>query len=413
MRLPRRTASACLLTLSLLVAAISAAPAAQARVSARTTARLASALHGAGTRSGVFVRDLRTGATLFTSRATTPRIPASVEKLLTTSTALTRFGPDGRLTTNVFATAAVDADRRTAGDLVLAGGGDPTLDRAGIDALAHAIAVRVRRVDGSVIGDESRFDARRGGPRTDWAYDRDVEGVLGALTLARGWTPSGEPALAAAKALAHALRSRGVRIAGPTRAGAGQPSRNLIAAVPSPTIAALAARTNVPSDNFYAETLLKDLGASFAGAGTTTAGAGVVMTTAASLGARAAVVDGSGLSRANRIAPREVVDLLGTLHRDAAVGPAFEASLAVAGRTGTLARRMRGTPAAGACHAKTGTIDGVSTLAGYCLREGGIPVAFAVMMSGVRLDHARAAQDRLVVDLASMPATTPALRRGF
>ena len=136
-------------------------------------------------------------------------------------------------------------------------------------------------------------------------------------------------------------------------------------------------------------------------------------TTAASLGARAAVVDGSGLSRANRIAPREVVDLLGTLHRDPGVGPAFEASLAVAGRTGTLARRMRGTPAAGACRAKTGTIDGISTLAGYCLRTGGIPVAFAVMMSGVRLDHARAAQDRLVAELASMPATTTTPGRGF
>jgi D-alanyl-D-alanine carboxypeptidase/D-alanyl-D-alanine-endopeptidase (penicillin-binding protein 4) len=63
---------------------------------------------------------------------------------------------------------------------------------------------------------------------------------------------------------------------------------------------------------------------------------------------------------------------------------------------------MRGTPAAGACRGKTGTIDGVSTLAGYCTPSGGVPVAFAVMMSGVRLDRARTAQDRLVAALASI-----------
>ena len=401
----RRPALPALLAISLLVAVFAAVPARAASPTARIAARLDHALTGAGSRSGVFVRDLRTGATLYSARAATPRIPASVEKLLTTSTALRRFGPQGRLTTDVLTTDPVDAARHTTGDLVLAGGGDPTLDRAGINALAHRVARLVRRVDGAVVGDESRFDARRGGPRTDWAYDRDVEGVLGALTLGRGWSPTGSPALAAARAFAHALRARGVKIAGATRTGPGAPLQNLVADIPSPTMAELATRTNVPSDNFYAETLLKDLGATFAGAGTTPAGAGVVTASAAQIGVRARVADGSGLSRANRIAPREVVDLLGALHRDTVAGPAFEASLAVAGRSGTLTRRMRGTPAAGACRGKTGTIDGVSTLAGYCTPAGGIPVAFAVMMSGVRLDHARAAQDRLVTALASIRAT--------
>ena len=166
--------------------------------------------------------------------------------------------------------------------------------------------------------------------------------MLGALTLSRGWSPTGSPALAAARAFAHALRARGVRVAGRTRTGPGAPLQNRVADIPSPTMAELATRTNVPSDNFYAETLLKDLGATFAGAGTTPAGANVVTTSAAQLGVRANVADGSGLSRANRIAPREVVDLLGALYRDTVAGPAFEASLAVAGRSGTLTRRMRG-----------------------------------------------------------------------
>ena len=401
MRVPRRPIHVALATISLLVAASAAAvPAGAAAPSPR--ARIALALRHAGPGTGVFVRDLRTGATLFGARATTPRIPASVEKLLTTSTALRRFGPGARLATDVLATAAVDAGRRTAGDLVLLGGGDPTLDRAAIAELAHEVATRVRRVDGAVVADESRFDDRRGGPRTDWAYDSDVEGVLGALTVGRGWSRTGQPALAAGRLLAHKLRRRGVRIAGRTRTGLRPAAATLLARRDSPTMAELATRTNVPSDNFLAETLLKDLGASFAGAGTTPAGARVVQAAAAELGVQARVSDGSGLSRANRIAPREVVDLLGTLHRDAAAGPAFEDSLAVAGRSGPLARRLRGTLAAGVCHAKTGTLTGVSTLAGYCLRPRGVPVAFAIMTSGMRLDRARAAQDRVVAALAAL-----------
>lgn len=403
MRLPRRSVPAFLVAISLLFAGIVVASPAQAADAARVRAKLDTALSGAGSRSGVFVRDLRTGATLFSARAQTPRIPASVEKLLTTSTALLRFGPSARLSTDVLATSPIVA-RRTTGDLVLAGGGDPTLNRASLEALAHQVAMRVRRVDGSIVGDESRFDTRRGGPRTDWAYDNDLGGILGALTIGRGFAGSLDPALAAARTFAHALRSRGVHVTGRTRYGASDGRKTLVARASSPTIAELAARTNIPSDNFYAETLLKNLGASFAGAGTTTAGAGVVTTQAAALGVRATVLDGSGLSRGDRIAPHEVVDLLGALYRHPAVGPAFSSSLAVVGRTGTLARRMRGTRAAGACRGKTGTINGISTLAGYCTPVAGIPVAFAVMMSGVRLDHAHRAQDRIVTALAGLGA---------
>lgn len=401
MRPARRFLPLLLLVFSLFMSGFGTTPTAGA-ASAALSAKLDHALAGAGSRSGGFVRDLRTGATLFSARATTPRIPASVEKLLTTSTALRRFGPESRLYTDVLATAPVDALRATPGDLVLAGGGDPTLDRRALERLAHAVATRVRRVGGSVVGDESRFDALRGGPRTDWAYDRDIGGILGALTLGRGWSSGGGPALAAAKAFAHALRARGVRVIGATRAAAEVAAPTPVARAASPTIAELATLTNAPSDNFYAETLLKDIGATFGGAGTTPAGAGIVTSDAGALGVRATVVDGSGLSRADRIAPREVVDLLGTLHRDPVIGAPFESSLAVAGRSGTLVRRLRGTPAAGVCRGKTGTIDGVSTLAGYCSPVGGVPVAFAFMMSGVPLYRARQAQDRAVTVLARL-----------
>jgi D-alanyl-D-alanine carboxypeptidase/D-alanyl-D-alanine-endopeptidase (penicillin-binding protein 4) len=79
---------------------------------------------------------------------------------------------------------------------------------------------------------------------------------------------------------------------------------------------------------------------------------------------------------------------------------AFRDSLAIAGRSGTLRRRMRGTAAAGRCRAKTGTLNSVSALAGYCDTTRGGHVAFAFLMNRVGAAGARQIQDRMTVELA-------------
>ena len=111
----------------------------------------------------------------------------------------------------------------------------------------------------------------------------------------------------------------------------------------------------MPSDNFLAETLLKALGVRFGGAGSTRAGAQVVRSSVVGLGLAPTVVDGSGLSRANHTSPRQVVRLLQRMGEEDTF-PAFQRSLAVAGVSGTLRRRMRGTPAQRRCRGKTGTL---------------------------------------------------------
>jgi D-alanyl-D-alanine carboxypeptidase/D-alanyl-D-alanine-endopeptidase (penicillin-binding protein 4) len=164
-------------------------------------------------------------------------------------------------------------------------------------------------------------------------------------------------------------------------------------------MAELARLTNRPSDNFNAETLLKALGQQFGAGGTTRAGAAVVRRTMTGFGLRPRVADGSGLSRANRTSPRQVVRLLQHMAEDQA-GPAFDTSLAVAGRNGTLEHRMRGSVARDRCHAKTGTLNSVSALAGYCQTTAGSRVAFAFLMNGVNLWGARRLQDRMTSALA-------------
>ena len=178
------------------------------------------------------------------------------------------------------------------------------------------------------------------------------------------------------------LDLRGVEVARAPRAGNAPRSAALVASVRSPSIAALVRRTNQISDNYYAETLLKGLGARFAGAGSTTAGANVVQRFQQELGVSSTVLDGSGLSRGNAISPRNVGRLLTAVRQRPWFDP-FYRSLPLAGRSGTLRKRMRRTAAAGRCRAKTGTLRNVSALAGYCRSPDGSP--FAVLMNGVNV----------------------------
>jgi D-alanyl-D-alanine carboxypeptidase/D-alanyl-D-alanine-endopeptidase (penicillin-binding protein 4) len=160
---------------------------------------------------------------------------------------------------------------------------------------------------------------------------------------------------------------------------------------------------NVPSNNFAAEMLLKGLGARLGARGSTIAGASVVRATLDDFGVRPRIADGSGLSRANLTSPRQVVRLLERMDGQD-LGTSFRSSLATAGKTGTLRRRMRGTPASGRCRGKTGTLRGVSALAGYCRTRGGRDVAFAFLMNGVNPFGARRVQDRMTAAIARLDA---------
>jgi D-alanyl-D-alanine carboxypeptidase/D-alanyl-D-alanine-endopeptidase (penicillin-binding protein 4) len=162
-------------------------------------------------------------------------------------------------------------------------------------------------------------------------------------------------------------------------------------------MSSLIALTNAPSDNFFAETLLKDLGVRFGAGGTTAAGIGVVSGEVASaFGLHPRFNDGSGLSYYDRTTPQQVVTLL----RDMAGNRTFTDSLAVAGRTGTLQDEMRNTYAQGRCQGKTGTLASVSNLVGYCHAQDGHTLAFALLMNGVDPLAAHPIQDRMIVSIA-------------
>ena len=336
---------------------------------------------------GAYVVDLDSGAALYSRAPDTARIPASVNKLYTTAAALARYGPEARLRTEVLGDAELDAAGVVAGNLYLRGGGDPSFGRAEARRLARVlVAGGLDAVDGRVIGDESRFDGLRGGPDSNYGVSQWV-GPLSALafnhglTIARRPKVQRRPAVYAAQRFERELERLGVTIGRAARSGLTPAEAVLLGEWTSPRMSVLVKSINRPSDNYMAETLLKALGADFGGAGTTAAGAAVAREQAAAYGAAPTVVDGSGLSRQNFTTPRDVVELLVGLDASELAAPML-ASLSVAGKSGTLAERMRGTAAAGRCRGKTGTLNGISNLAGYCLSKSGARTAFAFLMSG-------------------------------
>jgi D-alanyl-D-alanine carboxypeptidase/D-alanyl-D-alanine-endopeptidase (penicillin-binding protein 4) len=156
------------------------------------------------------------------------------------------------------------------------------------------------------------------------------------------------------------------------------------------------------SDNFTAELLLKELGASDGGVGTSARGAAVARAVLAQAGVPLAglrIVDGSGLSSLDRMTTRALAALLRAVWADTEIRPSFLAALPVAGISGTLSDRMRRPPARGNVLAKTGTTSLASALSGYVKRR----YVFSVLQNGSPVSSlwARKAQDRFATALAA------------
>ncbi|MEA2214692.1 MAG: hypothetical protein QOK19_253 [Solirubrobacteraceae bacterium] len=383
----------------------------------------------AGPHDGAYVYDVTAKKALFAERATTTRPPASVEKLYTATAALAQLGPAARLTTSIYGVGHLGPGGLWEGSLYLRGGGDPTFGSSafiarhygGVGASVASLVTQIvktqgiHHVTGSINGDETFFDARRGEPSSNYGPDPFLEGTLSGVAFNRGATGAihGGRATAAyaARALWGALKGGGVSIRGASGTGATPAGAVLLAQVQSPTVAQLLGLMLPPSDNFFAETLVKDLGALYGGAGTTAAGAAVIEKAISSVFAiHPRIVDGSGLSRGDRTSPYEVVDLLAGL-AGTPTGQVLREHLAVVGHTGTLEKRMRRTAASGRCQGKTGTLAGASNLVGYCQAAGGHLLAFAIFNDAIATEAAHVFQDHMTITIANSRISSAEIAR--
>lgn len=380
--------------------------------------------------SGAYAYNLTDGRAVAGRRQSSTRILASNTKLFTAAASLARYGTGGRFSTGVFAAGSIAGGVLT-GDLYLRGGGDPLFggksyvtdyfgSYATLEALADQLKERgITRVTGTIYGDESVFDTRRGTSYSGWGTSGDIGGALGGLIVDKGFARGrwqANPPLYGAQRLRNVLKAKGIAVSSKTGVATAPEESTRLAVVRSLPMSALVRQMDKPSNNYLAEFLLKDLSLPLSAASddadggaialgsakaTTRRGARVAMRHAASFGSRVKLTDGSGLSRGDRAAPREVVDLLRGVQKTVAFTD-FRASLPIAGVDGTLAKRMRGTAAYKSCQAKTGTLSNVSTLSGYCATAGGDLVAFSVLQNRVTPWLAHGQQDRVAAAIAGL-----------
>lgn len=335
------------------------------------------------------VTDAETGQLLWAQTPFERQLPASNAKLITAVNALSTLGSAYRIRTRV-------VQGPTAQQVVLVGAGDPTLSRRNLTTLATRTASATRAAGLtrlSVYVDDSLF------PRPSLAYGwkssyvpNDTRAVR---ALVVGRARRGDTSIAAGRAFADLLKAQGLKVK--TKLVARRVARQaapVVASVSGQPIATMVATMLRDSDNDYAEALhrlvAKKVGFATTWTGARLAARQVLMTMGIDLGS-SRLYDGSGLSRADRLAPNDVVRVLALVFdgRHPAFASMQHGSLSIAGQTGTLGPRfLRYTTkptkcAAGLIEAKTGSLRGVISLSGFARGADGRVKLFSFLLNGV------------------------------
>jgi serine-type D-Ala-D-Ala carboxypeptidase/endopeptidase (penicillin-binding protein 4) len=368
--------------------------------------------------ASVLVIDPTTGTVLLDEAGDRPRIPASTTKLVTAAAALDVLGPQTRLATVAY---------RLDDTIYLVGGGDPTLVRSGggdplaggqpsLKELARIVAKEfTAQQHVTLVYDASAFRGPRLGP--GWPASFPAAGVAApvtALVVDGGRVRPdanarvADPPRQAATVFAGFLRGQGLDVTSVAPGGLDAAATE-VGRVESAPLTDVVQRMLTDSENDVAEALAHLTGGALLGKPTFAGGAQATEQTLARLGLDVTgldLKDGSGLSGGNRIPARVLTEVLtdvvtGGHPTLAAIGP----GLPVAALTGTLADRFVAPatrPGRGFVHAKTGTLTGVSSLAGTVLDADGRILVFAIIANDVgSLASARDTEDLIASRLAT------------
>ncbi|GIK60187.1 MAG: peptidase S13 [Ignavibacteriaceae bacterium] len=333
----------------------------------------------------VMIYNPLTQDTLFSINHTTSMIPASNTKLFTTATALELMGGDYLISTKLFADDKDFSDGRLDGNIYLKGFGNPTFTTEDLEELVSKLYQSgLRKITGNIYGDDTFFDNVYS--RDDWISEEKANVTLppiSALIIDRNRTIVSkkrkgryrnyfvnvqDPPLFAAKKLKEKLVEFGIESDGKTLSG--QTPGNAIPLLESSIeLRKLIQEINKHSDNFYAECLFKTVGSVFSGRqGNSFYSTQAILNfiednSIYSTGTK--LVDGSGISRFDQVTAGAIVGLLEKVYFNIDQYDDFFNSLSIAGVDGTLHRRMISTLAENNFRGKTGTLNGVSSLAGY------------------------------------------------
>ena len=332
---------------------------------------------------GIKVVAVETGEVVYEKNPLKLHHPASTTKLFTAATALAKLGADYQFETTVYVDA--DADTQVVGDIYLKGRADPVLQPFDIMKLVDTLLeTGLQSIQGDIVVDTTYLDTVREGPGWMWD-DRPLR--ISALSIKQIEPAPGtrSRALACGYLLKNELIEKGIEMTGDVVPGTVPLEARTVAKHLSPPLANIIKLMNKPSDNWIAELLFKTIGAEVMGEpGTWQKGRDAVNEFLEEITGEPPAhrfVDGSGLSRYNLLNAELLTKLLVYMHQNFELMPEYLASLPIAGVDGTLGNRMQGMYAEKVLRAKTGTLSGVSALAGYTVTADDEVFAFGILIS--------------------------------
>lgn len=338
---------------------------------------------------GMIVYDLTADSTLFTHNPRQLMRPASTLKMIVAVTALDRLGHDYEYRTRMYLTGRQDSCTLN-GNVYCRGGFDPAFSQDDLDALVDSIkSLGIDTINGNIYADTSMKDADRLGE--GWCWDDDNP-VLSPLLVSRKDNFT--------ERLRSRLKAAGVVVTGDNREGTTPRSARLICTVSRP-LTDILQRMMKRSDNLYAESMFYQIAASAGSSAPATARTGrqMVNRMVQKFGLKPShyyIADGSGLSLYNYVSPELEVKFLKHAYHQDDIYPYLHAAMPIAGVDGTLKSRMKRGYAHENVHAKTGTVTGVSALAGYCTAANGHVLCFSIINMGIRYSSTgRRFQDRV------------------
>jgi len=363
--------------------------------------------------TGIQVFDLTADSVLWSYHPDKVMRPASCQKLLTAIAALDLLGAGHIISTRAYYTGSV-RDSVLQGNIYIAGGFDPTYSYDDLLLLAAEIrGLGIRAIQGRIMGDVSFKDTLLLG--SGWCWD-DKPSIyhpyLSPLMFDRGrLSPASDkyPNDPRYNPAEHFLRTLCSELGLlPDRQSYGfarVPGQAQLFYVHEQTLGNLLERTLKNSDNLYAEALFSHIAHFNTGPGASaTDGARLVYNVVRKAGASSAycqIHDGCGLSPYDFVSPSCLIRMLRYAYRNTAIYDSLRPALPVSGKDGTLSSRMKAGPAYLNIHAKTGTVTGVSSLAGYVTASNGHTLAFAIINNGLlKTSTGHNIQDRLCQTLA-------------
>jgi D-alanyl-D-alanine carboxypeptidase/D-alanyl-D-alanine-endopeptidase (penicillin-binding protein 4) len=343
---------------------------------------------------------------LYEFKPETEVIPASITKLVTAACSLSKLGQSYNLSTIVYTDDYNIKEGIVNGNLYLKGYGDPDFSSGDLQSLSDELLKRgIKEVTGNIVADESFFDNEYYSLSNSYKGDTGPSywPYVNALTLNKN--KGRNPALSAANELAANLTAGGVKLDGSTIMGTTPKGSKQIAEF-SHTIFDVLSNMCKESDNQSAITLFKLVGAKLKESqGSLTSGQEAVQTFLTEVGVNRysyEILEGSGLTRYNKVNADMYIKLLKYMYDDRFLFDYFMNALSIAGKDGTLKNRMVGTEAEGNVFAKTGTLNGVSALSGYCIDRDNEVLIFFIVMNGFggNANGMRSIQDDFAVTLA-------------